>query len=103
MYALVSAKPHSLLSVQRHHAELVKVALIGLEMHLDALLMTSLETFIDVLPYNLNLQSHVKEFDVSAKSAGALGARRSRLSAELLRYGMDGFKFVENDYYSWVS
>ena len=48
-------------------------------------------------------QSHVKDFDDSAKSAGALGARRSRLSAELLRYGMDAFKFVENEYYTWVS
>lgn len=44
-----------------------------------------------------------QEFTDSVKSAGALGARKTRLCTEMLRYGMDGFKFVENEYYSWVS
>lgn len=47
-------------------------------------------------------QSHVREYNIAAKSAGALGARRKRLTSELLRYGIDGFTFVENEYYSWV-
>lgn len=95
MYALVQSRPHSLLSVQRHHVELVKVRLLQHNFPDHCSDFASVAVCV-------SSQSHVKEFDASAKSAGALGARRSRLSAELLRYGMDAFRFVENDYYSWV-
>ena len=47
-------------------------------------------------------QAHVREYNIAAKSAGALGGRRKRLTSELLRYGIDGFTFVENEYYAWV-
>ena len=47
-------------------------------------------------------QVHVNEFSSAVKSAGAFGLRRYRLVKELLRYGVDAFSFVENEYYQWV-
>lgn len=41
-------------------------------------------------------------FSGAVKYAGALGMRRRRLTAELKRYGIDGFQFVDNEYSQWV-
>lgn len=46
---------------------------------------------------------HVNEFSKAARAAGALGLRKSRLVGELLRYGVDAFSFVENEYYKYTS
>jgi hypothetical protein len=53
-------------------------------------------------PPSLWLQVHVNEFSKAARAAGALGLRKSRLVGELLRYGVDAFSFVENEYYKYV-
>ena len=60
-------------------------------------------TIQEIQDHHLELvKVHVNEFATSVKSAGAIGLRKYRLVSEMLRYGVDAFNFVENEYYNWV-
>ena len=68
----------------------------------DCLVFTDCGQALTWFPAPRVLQVHVNEFSKAARAAGALGLRKSRLVGELLRYGVDAFSFVENEYYKYV-
>jgi hypothetical protein len=119
MYGLVQIRRHSAEEVQGHHLELVKVGdWVGLPRanisrcsHRELVHSCATAWFLPMAvcqaltcgsPHPLALQVHVNEFSKAARAAGALGLRKSRLVGELLRYGVDAFSFVENEYYKYV-
>ncbi len=68
-----------------------------------ALVQIKRHSIQEIQEHHLELvKTHVNEFSRSVKSAGAIGLRHYRLVKELLRYGIDAFNFVENEYYGWV-